>query len=561
VRSGRRIWLAVAGAAGGAALLAPQLAGWWPEPARASSPAAARERGRAHGDPEALRAREVLRPGETIDPLKVPALPPGPMLASADEPAPAIPVQWIRRCRTGDRLVTVERIREGTTWIVVHRGGVPCFRLPFPDGPERSPAALRVFGTVGTDGTAGPIAIVHAHPMEPRLYGGGSAIRRTALRLLVVDDRGAIRIDRTLEATAASFGSFGSAIEVTPVLWDEARRSLLAWSSARRWDRGAAQCLGSLLDVGRRGPIAVAEGVPCAPTGVADVDGDGAVEILASTAPEEGAPWEAVVTRAGDFVATFSEPGGARLLPAAAGPALIAPPPGPWSGARLLPFPWTGAGLLLPPDEGVRFALDWDGDGRDELVLATVGGATVVDADGGWAARLFGRPLAARRDGTAREILLAAAPCGVVAVDGRGGARCAPGAMEILDRVEVVGAAFDWTADGTPDVTAIGRGADGARWMTVWTEGDLTFAWPAEEGEGADGEAGHWRMEPPRHQVRRALALSGAGGPEVLVSTPAGFAIRAVPGGEVRWEGRVEDGVLDAWALPASGPSALARGW
>ena len=48
------------------------------------------------------------------------------------------------------------------------------------------------------------------------------------------------------------------------------------------------------------------------------------------------------------------------------------------------------------------------------------------------------------------------------------------------------------------------------------------------------------------------MRLSGKGDHEVLVATPDGFAVRAVPGGEVRWTGLAADGVLDAWAFPTA---------
>jgi hypothetical protein len=138
--------------------------------------------------------------------------------------------------------------------------------------------------------------------------------------------------------------------------------------------------------------------------------------------------------------------------------------------------------------------------------------------------------------------------CGVAAIDTWGSMRCAPGDLQQLAHVLTAGRSFDWTGDGTPDVTAVGLAADGSLLLAAWAEGDLTFSW----------QAGTLEELPPRHQAPRTLSLSSVGGSEVLLATPEGFAVRAVPDGEVRWTGRAEDGVLDAWAFPARGASAIA---
>ncbi|WP_373048660.1 hypothetical protein [Vulgatibacter sp.] len=543
VGRGWRWWLATVGAVGCIGLLAEGAAAWLQPPSppapRASDPAPATLLG------PALRDRAVLRPGSSLARRDLVAAPDGPSLGMVREPRFGATVQWLRRCTSGDAVVTVERLREGVTWVVVHREGKPCFRLPFADGPDQAPASLRIHGTVDAAGDAGPIGIVHTAALQPLLGDDGLMFRREEVHMLLVGLDGRILLERALETRAAAAGAWGSALSLAPLIWDG--ETLVAWSSARRWEANATQCLGSLLRLQRRGPAAVAEGVPCEAAGVVDVDGDGLVEIAATTASADGVPWEAIVDAGGDFAATWASAATPPRLIGEVAPSLLVGPADPLAGSRLVPWPWRDEGRELPPDDGVRFTFDWDGDGADEVILSRAGGALVLDAAGVRLAEVEGVPLVGRIDGSVRELLVRRATC-VAAVATDGGSRCAPGDVGALERQVSVGRSFDWTADGTADVTAIGTGADGTLLLAAWAEGDLTFAWTASTLEEL----------PPRHQAPRALSLSGKRGAEVLVATPEGFAIRAVPDGAIRWRALAEDGVLDAWALPASGPSSIA---
>lgn len=355
-----------------------------------------------------------------------------PALGAVHGPRFAASVQRLRGCRDGgDLLVTVER-RGSVTTVIARRGGVACFRLPFSDGPGGVPATVRIYGTVDAQGGAGPLAVVASQATSGEA-GDGWRELRSETHLVLVGPGGELLLDRGV-ATSAFAGDDGSGGEVTlvPAWWDGEK--LLVWSSDSRWSEGERRCTGSLLGVKRRGPIEVAEGVPCSLSGAADVDGDGKLELVGRS--ESDAPWRAAVNEDGDL--------------------LEAPPPG---------------------------------------------------------------------DGPVPEF----APVGDLGV---------------LRSVEAAGAGFDWTGDGTADETFLGTGEDGASWLAVRAEGEVTFAWPA-------GLAGI-----PLHQAPRALSLVGRG-PEVLVRSAAGFVVRSVPGGEVRWEGRREDGVLDAWALPGGGNSSV----
>jgi len=491
--------LAVGGACCCVALLAPQAAAWLE---RGGQP----PRIEAEWQPfleAALREQEVLRPDLHLDPREVVSIPVEARLAAAHEQRFRTTIQWLNRCTWGDALVTVERLREGATWVVVHRGGKPCFRFSFPDGPDQSPASLQVHGTIDASGGAGPLAVIHTHPLVPLIGEGGLVVKREAVHFLVLGLDGRILLERGIETSAPSLGShWGAAVSTRPLVWDGS--SLLAWASARRWEGTASQCVGSLLRLAPAGPIAVAEGVPCDPVRAIDVDGDGVVELAGATRPVDGVPWEAVVDASGDFVST-------------------AP----------------------PREEEIRF--DWDGDGAEERFEAAPAGARVLDPAGTPIARVAGVPLGGRIDGARRELLLARSPCSVFALAPDGAGRCAPGDVGVLGSVVQVAGDFDWTGDGSADTWFLGPGAASGAWQVVWAEGDLTFAWEARSG---------WAR--PRHQAPRALSLSGRGGPEVLLETEEGFEIRSVPGGEVRWTGLTSKGVLDAWALPAAGTSAIA---
>lgn len=524
---GRRRTVLFLGVAAGAVLLASRAAAWLaPEP-----------------EPPTVPAPKKRRPAAQHRATPQRALP-GPTLAAAHEPRFGATVQRLRRCHEGDALVTVERPADDVTFVVVRREGRVCFRLPFPDG-ARGPAVLRVHGTVDESGRAGPLVVAYTHPLDPEMGEHGPAARREEAHLVAVSLDGELLLERALEIRAPFAQSFGTAATLVPLLWEG--DTLAAWSSARSWDGSDGQCTGSLLRLPARGPIAVAEGLPCEATGAIDADGDGVVELTAATSASDGTPWQAVLAATGDFVATWTGAAASRLARAPE-PALLVGPATPFTGGRLLPWPWNAGGVDLPADDGVRFAFDADGDGAEEVVLAALGEAHVVDSAGRLRAAFPGVPLTGRADGASRELLVADPPCGIAAVDAAGGRRCAPGDLQLLARVVSAGRSFDWTADGTPDVTAIGTAADGSLWLAAWAEGDLTFSW----------QAGTIEELPPRHQAPRALHLTGGEAAEVLVATPDGFAVRAVPSGEVRWTGLAEDGVLDAWAFPATGASAAA---
>ena len=442
-----RAWkrrLAVGFVCGCVALLAPRAAAWFQ---RGAPP----EVYEADDQPfleAALRDEEVLRPDLRLDPREVVSIPVDAKLSAAHAETFPTPVQYLNRCRDGDALVTVERPREGISWVVVHRGGKPCFRLTFPDGPDQSPAALQLHGTIDVAGSAGPLAVVHTHPLQPLIGEGGLVVKREAIHFVVVGHDGRILLERGIETSAPSLGRrWGAAVSAVPLVWDGA--SLVAWASARRWEGIAAQCLGSLLRMGARGPIAVAEGVPCEPVRAEDADGDGTVELVGATRAMDGVPWEAVVDLAGDFLSTRAREEESRTAP--------------------------------------------------EL------------------------------------------HCPV------GAERCVQGDVGVLASVAGAERSFDWTGDGGADLALVGPGAAAGTWQVILAEGDLTFAWPADAG---------WIL--PRHQAPRALSLSGRAGPEVLIETGQGFEVRAVPGAEVRWTGLSAKGVVDAWALPASGASTIA---
>ncbi len=514
----------VLGAAGGAALLAARGLAWF-EPAWTPLPAPPAANGDAVAEVEAEEPIVALA---------------GPSLTVQHGAAAAPPVERVRRCGGGDALVTIERPGDEATFVVVRREGRVCFRVGYPDD-DGMPAALRVHGTVDAAGAAGPIAVVHTRPTD----GESGSARHEEVQLSVISLAGRLLLDRALESHAPYFGPAGSELSVIPAIWEDG--TLVVWSSARSWHGSIGQCTGSLLRLQRVGPVSVAEGLPCQPTGIVDVDGDGAVELTGETSPQDGAPWLAVITPTGDFVATWSGDGHARIL-GSAEPALLVAPESPLAGSLLVPWPWNDGGTELPPDDGLRLVHDWDGDGADEVVVARFGESVVLDAAGRRRTALDGEPITGRVDGDVRELVVTSRRCGVAAIDRWGAERCAPGDLQQLARVLTAGRSFDWTGDGTADVTAIGTAADGTLWLAAWAEGDLTFSL----------QAGALEELPPRHQAPRTLNLSGTGGSEVLLATPDGFAVRSVPDGAVRWTGRAEDGVLDAWAFPAAGASAIA---
>ena len=458
-------------------------------------------------------------------------------------------VQRLRGCRlSGDALVTVQRdAAEEMSWVVVHREGRPCFRLPFPE--DDGPARIDLHAAVLPDGSAGPLAIVHSRTLQEGEIGGVLE-REEETHLIVVSWSGKLLLDRALRLRSFRGRDEGEAVLLRPVVWRG--KSLSVWASVRTFRGAARQCIGSLLDVPIRGGIAVAEGVPCSLQGLLET-GDGELVYYAATRASEhaGASWQAAVDAEGDFRAVFADParGDARLLRLDdAKPAILWGPgdAGAKSAPRLHLWPWDAETVDLPADLGVREVFDWDGDGTPELLQKVPGGTAVHGLDGEAMGFLPGEPLAGRVDGPRREVVQADLACGARTWGNDGESRCAPGDVGGIGEIRLASRSFDWSGDGTPDLAFVGVDANGQLWLAGWIEGDLVFSWPLSGAAGIS----------PLHQSPRALALTGVSNAEILQRTGSGFAIRSVPDGQILWEGLRDEGIVDAWAAPTSGASS-----